>query len=104
VLLAVGVALLPHRIRTASQLGRLPAYGPLVRASRALAASAERVRNVVVPWYPGMIEEIPVGGFIPNTPDQDAAAVYEFAGGRLDKSARQSAVLREDGTFELRND
>jgi hypothetical protein len=104
VLLAVGVILLPYRIRAASQLGRLPAYGPLVRASRALAASAGRVRDVAVPWYPGVIEGIPIGGFIPNTPNEDAAAVYEFAGGRLDRSARQSAVLHEDGTFELRND
>ena len=52
---------------------------------------------------PGVIEGIPIGGFNPNTPDEDAAAVYEFAGGRLDRSARQSAVLHEDGTFELRN-
>jgi hypothetical protein len=104
VLLAVGLVLLPYRIRAASQLGRLPAYGPLVRASRALAASAGRVREVAVPWYPGVIEGIPIGGFIPNTPNEDASAVYEFAGGRLDPSARQSAVLHEDGTFELRND
>ena len=103
VLLAVGVVLLPYRIRAASQLGRLPAYGPLVRASRALAASAGRVRDVAVPWYPGVMEGIR-GVFIPNTPNEDAAAVYEFAGGRLDQSARQSAVLHEDGTFELRND
>ena len=51
VLLAVGVVLLPYRIRAALQLGRLPAYGLLVRASRALAASAGRVRDVAVPWY-----------------------------------------------------
>ena len=104
VLLAVGLVLLPYRIRAASQLGRLPAYGPLVRASRALASSAGRVRDVAAPWYPGVIEGIPIGGFIPNTPNEDVAAVYEFAGGRLDQSARQSAVLHEDGTFELRND
>jgi hypothetical protein len=105
VLLAVAVILLPYRIRAASQLGRLPAYGPLVRASRALAASAVRVRDVAAPWYPGVIEGIPIGGFIPNTSNQAAAAaVYESVAGPLDPSARESAVLHEDGTFELRND
>jgi hypothetical protein len=104
VLLAVAIVMLPHRIRVVSRLGRLPAYGPLVQASRALAASAGAVRDVAVPWYPGLVEGIPIGGFIPSTPNEGAAGVYEFVGGRLDQSARQSAVLHGDGTFELRTD
>ena len=95
------VVLLPYRIRAASQLGRLAGLRPCsFRASRALAASAGRVRDVAVRVVLGVIEGIPIDGFIPNTPNEDAAAVYEFAGGRLDQSARHDCpCCTRIGTF-----
>jgi hypothetical protein len=80
--LAAAVALQPARVARAAEIHRMPEYGPLLRASRAIAARGQPMRRIEA-------------AFVPKTSDPEF--LYEVLGGRLAPDAEWIAMIDRDG-------
>jgi hypothetical protein len=89
VLLALVVAALPARIAAARTMNRLPEYGALVKASRAIRRHTPEIRAIVTEF--------------PLPPTADPEFVYEVLGGRATRDAGFRAIVSRSGdvTYKL---
>jgi hypothetical protein len=87
-LLALVLAVQPHRIRHSHSWLRMPQYGPLVRGSRAVIRHANPVRNLDTTF------ELP--------PLSDRHFPFEAMGGRFRDDAAFDAVIDERGDATFR--
>ena len=82
VALALVLAWIPNRARTAWATAPMPQYGPLVSGSRLILKRATAVRAVDMPGLP---------------PTTDPAFVYQVLGGRISPSAPLAAAIAANG-------
>lgn len=80
----VAIALQPARLARAEHIHRMPEYGPLLRASRAIAARGQPMRRIEA-------------AFLPAT--SSPHFLYEILGGRLAPDAEWIAVIDAAGAI-----
>jgi hypothetical protein len=90
VLLAVVIAALPARIAAARTMNRLPEYGALVKASRAIRRHTPEIRAIVAEF--------------PLPPTADPEFVYEVLGGRVTPDAGFRAIVSRSGDVTYKPD
>jgi hypothetical protein len=90
VLLAVVIAALPARIAAARTMNRLPQYGALVKASRAIRRHTPEIRAIVTEF--------------PLPPSVDPEFVYEVLGGRVTRDAGFRAIVSRSGDVTYKPD
>jgi hypothetical protein len=82
-LFGVALAVVPARLRHAAPINRMPEYGVIVDASRAIAGMGQPVRAIRTEFV------------LPPTSDPEF--IFQILGGRIDRAARLVAVIKQNG-------
>jgi hypothetical protein len=82
-LFVVAVAVVPARLRYAANINKLPQYGLMVDASRAIAGMGRPIRAIKTEFA------------LPPTSNPEF--IYQILGGRIDRGAPLVAVIKQDG-------
>jgi hypothetical protein len=82
-LFVVALAVVPARLRHAAPINRMPQYGVLVDASRAIVGMGRPIRAIKTEFA------------LPPTSDPEF--IYQILGGRIDRGARLVAVIKQNG-------